>query len=338
MSNEILSVKDLSVFCPASFGGGSVKILDDISFSVRENDVIGLVGETGAGKSVLIDAMGKNLKLPLTMKASGLSMVCDGKNEDLLSKNEDELKELWGSKIAFIPPNARDRLNPLITVGDQFVNVIRAHDLTQAEEAAHVAVEMFRKVQMPDAKQNMNSYPHELSGGMAQRVVVSYALFLSPKLLLADEPTMGLDVTIQRQVLDLMAKLFSDLHSGVVLATRDLGIVANYCNRVAVLCNGQLVELSPVNEFFHKARHPYSRYLLEAAFASHGMSNRIDSEKVVTKSEMEIRGERGCRFAARCPHVEETKGICWSVNPPNVRLARDHLVRCHRLSEGKHLD
>lgn len=335
MDKEILIVKNLNTFCPSSLGKGTQKILDNVSIVTSENDILGLVGETGAGKSVLIDAIGRNLKPPLWFEAEQLSVNLDDRVENLLGKTEEELARIWGKGIAFIPPNARDRLNPLLTIGNQFLNIIRAHSQISPKEARDKAVEMFRLVQMPDAERNLDSYPHELSGGMAQRVVISMALFMSPKVLLADEPTMGLDVTIQKQVLDLMARLLVDLQSSVIIATRDLGIVANYCKKVAVMCNGQVVELAPVREFFKNAVHPYSHYLLEAAFASHGMTGRIESKKVATRSEMEMRSEHSCRFVGRCPYAEEMKGLCWSVNPPETFLGPDHFVRCHRISEGK---
>jgi oligopeptide/dipeptide ABC transporter ATP-binding protein len=335
VNKEILVVNNLNTFCPSSLGKNALRILDNVSIVVSEYDILGLVGETGAGKSVLIDAIGCNLKPPLWFEAEQLSVNLDDRMENLIYRSEEELAKIWGRGLAFIPPNARDRLNPILTIGEQFINVIRAHIQISPKEAREKAIEMFRMVQMPDAEQNLDSYPHELSGGMAQRVVISVALFMSPKLLLADEPTMGLDVTIQKQVLDLMARLFSDLQSGVIIATRDLGIVANYCNRVAVMCNGQVVELAPVREFFKNAVHPYSHYLLEAAFASHGMAGRIDSRRVATKSEMEIRSEQSCRFVGRCPYAEEMKELCWSVIPPEVFLSGEHFVRCHRMSAGK---
>ncbi|MBW2057286.1 MAG: ABC transporter ATP-binding protein [Deltaproteobacteria bacterium] len=335
MDQEILIVKNLNAFCPSSLGKGAQRILDNVSIILSENDILGLVGETGAGKSVLIDAIGRNLKPPLWFEAETLSVNLDGRMENLLDKNEEQMAKIWGKGIAFIPPNARDRLNPLLTIGEQFSNIICAHSRLSPKEARDKAIETFRLVQMPDAERNLDSYPHELSGGMAQRVVISIALFMLPKVLLADEPTMGLDVTIQKQVLDLMARLLVDLQSSAIIATRDLGIVANYCKRVAVMCNGQVVELAPVREFFKNAVHPYSHYLLEAAFASHGMTARIDSKKVATRSEMEMRSENSCRFAGRCAHAEEMKDLCWSVNPPETFLNPDHFVRCHRISEGK---
>ncbi|MCK4814621.1 ABC transporter ATP-binding protein, partial [bacterium] len=303
------------------------KILDAINLSVYQNDILGLVGETGAGKSVLIDSIGCNLTPPLWLEAEKLSIILDHQIENLLEKEEGELRKIWGKGIAFIASNARDRLNPILTIGQQFSNILQANFNLSREEAYKKAIEMFEMVQMSDPKQNFNNYPHELSGGMAQRVVISIALSMSPKLLLADEPTMGLDVTIQRQVLDLMASILRNLQSSVILATRDLGIVANYCNKVAVMCNGQLAEFTEVREFFKNAVHPYSHYLLKAAFASHKKEDLIESESAITKDEMELRRENSCRFVNRCPLAQE---VCWSANPPEKLISPTHYIRCHR--------
>lgn len=326
MGTDILTVKSLNVFCPSMRDGGRVRLVDNVSLVVNENDVVGLVGETGAGKSALIDAIGCNAKPPLWVEAQELAIRYEDRREDLLQLGEAELRGIWGRTIAFIPPNARDRLNPILTVGKQVANVVEAKLQLSRESARRKTVEMFRMVQMPDPERNFDSYPHELSGGMAQRVLISVALSVSPRLLLADEPTKGLDVTIQTQVLDLMANLLKELQSGVLLATRDLGIVANYCNKVAVLCNGQLVEAADVRDFFENPTHPCSRYLLAAAFASHGKA--VDFESAATKGGLvELRSESGCRFADRCRFAKE---ICWSVTPPETLLAANHLVRCHR--------
>jgi len=242
---------------------------------------------------------------------------------------DEELRKIWGKKIAFIPSNARDRLSPIIKVGQQVSNVIEANLQLSSEEARQKVIEMFEMVQMPDPERNYDNYPHELSGGMAQRVVISIALSTSPKFLLADEPTMGLDVTIQTQVLDLMANLLRKLQSSVILATRDLGIVANYCDKVGVLCDGQMVEFAPVRDFFKNAMHPYSHYLLAAAFASHGET--VDLESTVTKREVvKTRSEAGCRFVTRCPLAKE---ICSSVNLPVHFINPYHYVRCHKLED-----
>lgn len=335
MTAEILIVDQLTAYCPSSIGGGFQTILDNVSLTVSEGDILGVVGETGAGKSVLIDAVGRNLKPPIWFAAKGLAVADNGRLEDLLAMEEDDLSKIWGKAIAFIPPNARERLNPILSVGKQLSNIIMTHSKMSRREARQKVIELFKMVQMPDPEKNYDSYPHELSGGMAQRVVISVALFMAPKLLLADEPTKGLDVTIQKQVLDLMAKLLNDSNSASLLATRDLGIVANYCNKVAVLCNGHLVEYAPMRDFFKKPAHPYSKYLLDAAFASHGMESHVDSSAVASKNEMESRAQNGCRFSGRCAREENLVELCSTVNPPTVFLSEDHFVKCHRIKGGQ---
>jgi len=332
VSDEILSIKNLNTYCPLELGKRRIRILDSINLVVHQKETLGLVGETGAGKSVLIGSIGCNLEPPLWCEADELAINLDGKLENLLVKSDDELRKIWGKGIAFIPPNARDRLNPILPIGQQISNIIQANFGLPREEANKEVIELFKMVQMPDPKQNFNNYPHELSGGMAQRVVISVALSMNPTLLLADEPTMGLDVTIQAQVLDLFADLLKRLNSAVILATRDLGIVANYCSKVAVMCNGQLAEFTDVRDFFKNAVHPYSHYLLKAAFASHQKEGRIEFEEAaVTKEEMELRRENSCRYVTRCPLVQE---ICWSAEPPEKFITPTHYVRCHRW-EGK---
>jgi peptide/nickel transport system ATP-binding protein len=328
-NNESLIVEHLNTYCPSALGGKRLKLLDDISFVLHRNEILGLVGETGGGKSILIDAIGCNPTPPLWVEAEKLLVCFDHQLDNLLEKGAEELTKIWGKEIAFIPPNARDRLNPILKVGQQVSNVIEANLQLSHEDARQKVIEMFKMVQMPDPERNFDSYPHELSGGMAQRVVISIALSTSPRLLLADEPTMGLDVTIQTQVLDLMANLLKNLQSSVILATRDLGIVANYCNKVAVLCYGQMVEFAGVRDFFKNAIHPYSHYLSAAAFASH--RKEVDLESPVTKGKVvETRSETGCRFASRCPLAKE---VCWSVSPPVHFINPDHYVKCHKLED-----
>jgi oligopeptide/dipeptide ABC transporter ATP-binding protein len=332
MDRELLVVKNLNTYCPSTLGSSRIKILDMVTLVVHQNEIVGLVGETGAGKSVLIDSIGCNLQPPLWCEAEELSINLNGKVEDLLEKSEDELRDIWGKGIAFIPSNARDRLNPIMPIGQQISNIIQARFLLSRQEAYTKVIEMFEMVHMPDPKQNFSSYPHELSGGMSQRAVISIALSMSPILLLADEPTMGLDVTIQAQILDLIADLVQKVQSSVILATRDLGIVANYCNKVAVMCNGQLVEFSEVRDFFKNAIQPYSNYLLKAAFASQHKAGQIElGGAAATKEQMEMRKENSCHFVTRCPIAQE---MCWSVTPPVKFIDSTHYVRCHKW-EGK---
>ena len=334
MVKQILSIHNLNVYChSATHRSENSRILYNIDLNVNEKDIIGLVGETGAGKSVLINTVGRNIQQPLRFEAEEFNFS-NGQIDntyDLLKLDDSDLRKIWGKGIAFIPPNARDKLNPILTIGEQFNNIITANDKITKLEAYKIVIEMFKKVQMPDPENNYNSYPHELSGGMAQRVVISIAFFLSPKLLLADEPTMGLDVIIQRQVLDLMAQLFLKKQKSVILATRDLGIIANYCNKVIVMCNGKIVEFDLVKDFFKNAKHPYSHYLLEAAFASHGMRSNVDSSKVATKKDINIRNNKICPFIGRCMYAKDMKELCFSTEPPVRVINKDHHFRCHKI-------
>jgi oligopeptide/dipeptide ABC transporter ATP-binding protein len=293
---------------------------------LNQTDVMGLVGETGSGKSILINAIGRNPTPPLWMRAAKLSIRRNGGFESLLDKDEEALRQIWGKDIVFVPPNARDRLSPVMMVGEQARNVVQTNLHLDRSAAKQKVIEMFQLVQMPDPVRNYDNYPHELSGGMAQRVVLAIALALKPKLLLADEPTMGLDVTIQTQVLELMSSLLKQLQAGVLLATRDLGIVANYCNRVAVMGNGRLVELAEVRDFFKNPRHPYSRYLLAAAFASEGQSAGLDTE-ITSGGRMSPQSENGCAFAPRCRLAGD---VCWEVPPPDDFVCEGHHVKCHK--------
>lgn len=246
---------------------GSRRLLDNVSFTLNQGDVLGLIGETGSGKTVLIEALGMNLASGLEQSAEKLVYRTDAGDIDLLGYSRSELqRSVWGKSLAFVLSNPRNRFNPIMTMGEQFIHILRSNLGMSEDEAMKKARGMFALVKMPDPAQNMMNYPHELSGGMIQRAALAIALSLSPKFLLADEPTMGLDVTVQRQVLDLMEELFQQLNACVVLATRDLGIVANYCNKLAVMHQGKIVEFAEVKSFFEKPEHPYSKYLLDMAF------------------------------------------------------------------------
>lgn len=332
MDGTILSASRLTTFYHSNLAAEERTIvLNEVSFAVHKNDIVGVVGETGAGKSILIDTVGRNLMPPLQSTAQSLVISQDGVETSIADADDETMSKVWGRGISFIPPRAREHLNPFVKVGSQFVNVIMRHSGLSRKEARQTAVDMFRRVQMPDPERNFENYPHELSGGMAQRVVISIALFLSPTLLLADEPTMGLDVTIQRQVLDILALLFAREESGAIIATRDLGIVANYCSIVLVLCNGVLVESAPVLDFFQSAHHPYSRYLLEAAFATKGMIDESQvSRYVPTKEQMGARSYDLCPFLNRCGYAKDLGTVCSESMPSAQQLSSQHHCLCHR--------
>ena len=321
--NAVLKVKDLNVCA------GEKKILRDISFNLEKNDILGLIGETGAGKSVLIDALGCNSAQGLQVSSEEIRYLLDTEEVNLPDHGAEDLQEnYWGKKIAFILSNARSRFNPIIPVGETFIDILMSNFPTMTkQEAANKAQEFFKLVQMPDPANNMNSFPQELSGGMVQRVEIAIALSLSPKFLLMDEPTMGLDVTVQRQILDLMADLVEDIDSTIVIATRDLGIVANYCNKIAVMHNGEIVEFCGVHEFFDNPQHLYSEYMLKIAFASNN-KEITSSDRIITREGLEqLEGcfcEKACAFAT---------DQCRNIHPQMVKFSDGHYVRCNRFEQ-----
>lgn len=253
----VLEVENLSV----AFADRTV--LNDVSFKLRRDEVLGIVGETGSGKSILARAI-INL-LPSGGRIVSGDIELDGKS--VLSANEDEIRQIRGGRISLIGTNAKALLDPVQTVGSQVAKALRAHRRIGRKEAMAEAVRLFEQVGIVEPARRIHAYPHELSGGMAQRVVIAMALISKPDVVLADDATLGLDATIQVQVLDLLVSRSRELGLGAVVITHDLGIVAQYCDRVAIMKDGRIVELKPVGEFLAEPEMVYSRELLEAAKA-----------------------------------------------------------------------
>jgi len=252
-------VRDLTVEFPAASGG--FQVLKDVSFDNRRGEILGIVGQSGAGKSVLVRALVNYVPWPGRIVGGSIQVL----GRDLPSLSQEQLRDLRGGDIGVIVQNARSHLNPVLPIGEQIANVYRAHRSCGRREALSRAVEMLRLVGIPAPEERIRAYPHELSGGMAQRAIIATALVCEPRLILADEPTSGLDVTIQDQVLRLFRKLVADVGAAALLVTRDMGIVANFCDRVGVMCKGELVEVAGVPEIFYKAAHPHTRELIAAA-------------------------------------------------------------------------
>ncbi|ODP34694.1 ABC transporter [Pandoraea sp. ISTKB] len=254
----LLEVSGLTV----SFDGeGDAKVLDDVSFSLRRGEIVGIVGETGAGKSILARAIID--MLPEGGRVDRGAIKVEGR--DIFALSAQERRGYRGGDVALIGTNAKMLLDPVETVGAQVVRVLRDHKKIGKKQAWLEAIELFRQVGIVNPEARAHAYPHEMSGGMAQRVVIAMALIAQPKILLADDATLGLDATIQLQVLDLMAQKGKDLGLGVLLITHDLGIVANYCDRVAIMKSGKLIEFSEVTDFVKAPTREYSRELLDAA-------------------------------------------------------------------------
>lgn len=252
-------VRNLTVEFPATHGGSQV--LKRVSFDIRRGEILGIVGQSGAGKSILIRALVNYVPWPGYISRGSIHVL----GRDLRALNEEELRCLRGGDVGVIVQNARSHLNPVLPIGVQIANVFQAHRGGGRRESLRRAVEMLRTVGIPAPEERLRAYPHELSGGMAQRAIIAAALVCEPRLVLADEPTSGLDVTIQDQVLRLFQRLVADASAAALLVTRDMGIVANFCDRVGVMCNGELVELVGVPEIFSKAAHPYTHKLIAAA-------------------------------------------------------------------------
>lgn len=253
----LLSVEDLTV----DFGEGTAKVLAGVSFQLRRDEVLGIVGETGAGKSVLARALID--LLPEGGRIAGGDVRLDG--DSVLEMDAAERRRMRGARIALIGTNAKALLDPVETVGAQIARVLRAHRPCGRKEAWAAAVDLLAQVGIVNPERRARAYPHQLSGGMAQRVVIAMAMVANPEVVLADDATLGLDATIQVQVLDLLVKRCRDLGAGVVLITHDLGIIAHYCDRVAIMKDGRIVELDEVGRFLEAPRDGYSRTLLDAA-------------------------------------------------------------------------
>jgi ABC-type dipeptide/oligopeptide/nickel transport system ATPase component len=258
LSEIALEVSDLHTYFFTA--AGVVKAVHGVSFSLEPGKMLGIVGESGAGKTTLAHSIMRVVPAPGRVVSGTTALF----GRDLQQLPEEALRLVRGKEIAMIVPNPRAELNPLLTIGDQLANVARAHLRLERKQAAARAIEMLAEVRIPDPARRARAYPHELSGGMAQRVVIAMALIGEPKVTISDDATSGLDVTVQAQVLDLTLQLLRDHRSSSVMITRDLGIVANYCDHVAVLYRGKGLEIADVRSFFSAPRHPYSVELLSA--------------------------------------------------------------------------
>lgn len=322
-SNEkpLLEVKDLKTYFFTE--DGVVKAVDGVDFVVYRGEVLGLVGESGCGKSVtsfsilrLVDAPGKIV---------GGEVYFDGKN--LLDLDEAEMVSVRGKNISMIFQQPQSSLNPVYKIGAQIVEVFHIHGDITKKAAWDQAVDLLRTVGIADPEEKAHAYPHELSGGQAQRVMIAMALALNPQLLIADEPTTALDVTIQAQILDLMRDLRNRMDTAVILITHDLGIIAEMADRVAIMYAGHIVEQSDVKTLFAEPMHPYTQGLIDSVPILGRVKDRLDTIPGAVPDLIDM--PTGCRFAERCSaRQEHDLSICSQIEPELLPLSSQHSVRC----------
>ncbi|MDB5764584.1 MAG: transporter ATP-binding protein [Herminiimonas sp.] len=316
--SALLEVRDLTTRFKVD--GGEFTAVDGISFSVEAGRTLGIVGESGCGKSVTSLSIMGLLPKGQGRIAAG-SITFDG--VDLTQLPERDLRALRGNRIAMIFQEPMTSLNPAFTVGDQLIEAIRCHrDMDHARARVH-AIEMLRRVRIPSPEQRIDAYPHKLSGGMRQRVMIAMALACEPQLLIADEPTTALDVTIQAQVLELMRALRADTGAAIILITHDLGVIAELADEVAVMYAGRVVERTSVERLFAEPQHPYTIGLLGSIPKLHLAQTRLAAIEGQVPTPMTVMA--GCRFAARCPFADAR---CEAAAPPLTEQAAGHFAAC----------
>ncbi|ASK12591.1 MULTISPECIES: ABC transporter ATP-binding protein [Bacillus] len=317
MSKAVIELKDLQTHFQTE--EGTVKAVNHVSFSVREGETVCVVGESGCGKSVTaLSVMGL---IAESGSVVGGDILYEGKS--LLGMKEKELRSLRGNDIAMIFQEPMTSLNPVFTVGEQIVETLREHELLSKNEAYKKAIELIRKVGIARADEIVHSYPHELSGGMLQRIMIAVALSCNPKLLIADEPTTALDVTIQAQILDLLRQVKEEFKTSILLITHDLGVVAEMADYVVVMYGGKVIEEAPVLEIFQNPKHPYTKGLLKSKPV---MGKRIDKLYSIPGQVPNLVGlGEFCYFSGRCEHCME---IC-EKEAPNLNVNdENHKVAC----------
>lgn len=318
---KLLEVKDLKTYFYTD--EGVVKSVDGVSFSVDKGETLGVVGESGCGKSItsmsIMQLIGKPGKI--------VNGEIDFKGENLLNKDKEEMRKIRGKEIAMIFQEPMTSLNPVYTVGQQIMESVLIHEDMTKEQARERAIQMLDLVKIPDAEKRLNSYPHEFSGGMRQRVMIAMALSCNPEFLICDEPTTALDVTIQAQILNLINELKEKTGTAVMMITHDLGVISEVADNVMVMYAGQVVEYTDVDTVFEKPLHPYTQGLISCIPKLGGQEEKLSTIKGMVPSFNDM--PEGCLF---CPRCEYAKDICRKERPELVDLD-GHQVRCFKYTD-----
>ena len=322
MSDPLLEVENLTTRFHTD--EGTVSAVDDISYTVETGDIVGIVGESGSGKSVSVRSLVRLIDAPGVIEAGRVHW----KGQDVLQMNAEELRTLRGNEIAMVFQDPREALDPAQTVGAQIVEAIRAHRDLSRRRARERAIELITEVGIAGPEEAIDDYPHEYSGGMAQRALVAMALASEPDLLIADEPTTGLDVTIQAQILDLLRDLQAERDMAIVMISHDLGVISELCERLIVMYAGRIAEQGMLDDVLSDPKHPYTQLFLESV-------PRIDNPGDLTPIEGSPPNladpPSGCRFRDRCPNA---KPICAHDRPPEIEFDRGHRAACYAYTEA----
>ncbi|MEK4698813.1 ABC transporter ATP-binding protein [Solibacillus sp. FSL R7-0668] len=317
-TNELLTIRNLrtsfrikDTYYPA---------VDNVSLTLRKNEILAIVGESGCGKSTLATSI-VGLHNSISTKVEGEILY---NNQNLVNLTEDQFNKLRGNDIGFIFQDPLSALNPLMRIGEQIEEGLVYHTKLTKQERGKRVLELLDQVGIPHVERVARQFPHQLSGGMRQRVMIAIALSGKPAIIIADEPTTALDVTIQAQILDLLKSLQDEIQSGIILITHDLGVVAEVADRVAVMYAGQVIEEAPVVELFRNPKHPYTRSLLNSIPQSHSESEKLEVIKGMVPSLTKLDRE-GCRFSPRIPWIPAS---AHEANPQLHEIAPGHLVRC----------
>lgn len=323
--DELIRIENLTVHYETD--DAVVHALNDISLSMKKGETLGLVGETGAGKTTLARSI-------LRLVPSPPGVIKDGRiffeGKDMLMLSEAQMRSIRGNSISMIFQDPMTSLNPVMTVGDQIMEVVEAHNKALGkEEMVKQALSMLEMVGIPSSRSH--EYPHQFSGGMKQRVIIAIALACNPTLLIADEPTTALDVTIQAQVLDMITALKNRLNTAMLLITHDLGVVAQNCDRVAIMYAGQIIELGTLSDIFKRPTHPYTKGLLGSIPSLTKEVKRLSPIKGMMPDPTDL--PPGCKFAPRCQYARE---VCRQAVPPSYQVGDTHQVRCILANEEVH--
>lgn len=299
---------------------GVVKAVDGVSFDVKPGETLGIVGESGSGKSITAMSI-------LGLVPSPPGEIVDGnilfKGESLLHKSEKQMRKIRGKEIAMVFQDPMTSLNPVFTVEKQIIETLLAHEKISKKQARERAIELMNLVGIPDPHKRLKNYPHEFSGGMRQRVMIAIALSCNPSLLIADEPTTALDVTIQAQILELFKKMQKELNMAIIMITHDLGVVSEVCDRVMVMYAGKPVEFTDTKKLFDNGKHPYTTGLMNSIPKITSKKQKLEAIDGVPPDLRNL--PKGCSFAPRCKHTMKN---CLTIDPGYTEVDEDHYVRC----------